>query len=80
MKGPLILVAALLVLGFVLFKQTERFEPEFLDKRQVRKTVAAEDSAYAQQTNHMEHAPYSMAPIKGTESPFQVNMFKAHIE
>jgi hypothetical protein len=80
MKGPLILVAALLVLGFVLFKQTERFEPEFLDKRQVRKTVAAEDSAYAQRTNHMEHAPYSMAPVEGTESPFQVNMFRAHIK
>ena len=80
MKGPLLLTAALIFLGFVLWKQTERFEPEFLDKRQVRKTVAVESSSYEQMTNHMTPSSYSMAPVEGTPSPFQVNMFRAHIK
>ena len=79
MKGPLLFVAALLVLGFVVMKQTERFQPEFLDKAQVRKTVAVEDSSYEQMTNHMNTASYSMGPIGGTPSPFQVNQYRAHI-
>jgi hypothetical protein len=80
MKGPLLLVAALLVLGFVVMKQTERFQPEFLDKTQVRKTVSVEDSSYEQMTNHMTLTPYSMGPIEGTPSPFQVNQYRAHIQ
>jgi hypothetical protein len=80
MKGPLLFVAALIVLGFVVMKQTERFEPEFLDKRGVRKTVAVEDSSYEQMTNHMDFASYSMGPIEGTPSPFQVNQYRAHIQ
>jgi hypothetical protein len=80
MKGPLLLVAALLVLGFVVMKQTERFQPEFLDKTQVQKTVSVEDSSYEQMTNHMNLAPYSMGPIAGTPSPFQVNQYRAHIQ
>jgi glucose-6-phosphate 1-dehydrogenase len=80
MKGPLLLVAALLVLGFVVMKQTERFQPEFLDKKQVQKTVSVEDSSYEQMTNHMTLAPYSMGPIEGTPSPFQVNQYRAHIQ
>lgn len=78
MKGPLLLVAALLVLGFVVMKQTERFQPEFLDKTQVRRTVNTEDSSYEQMTNHMSHAPYSMGPIAGTPTPFRVNQYTAH--
>lgn len=80
MKGPLLLVAALLVLGFVVMKQTERFQPEFLDKKQVQKTVSVEDSSYEQMTNHMTLTPYSMGPIEGTPSPFQVNQYRAHIQ
>jgi hypothetical protein len=80
MKGPLLLVAALLVLGFVVMKQTERFQPEFLDKTQVQKTVSVEDSSYEQMTNHMNLAPYSMGPLAGSPSPFQVNQYRAHIQ
>jgi hypothetical protein len=57
----------------------EKFQPEFLDKTQVRKTVAVEDSSYAQRTNHMEPAPFSMGPISGMETPFQVNQYRAYI-
>ena len=80
MKVPLLFVGALLVLGFVLWKNTERFQPVFLDKAQVRKTVGVENSSYDQQTNHMDLAPYSMGPIAGTPSPFQVNQYRAHIQ
>jgi len=80
MKVPLLFVGALLVLGFVLWKNTERFQPEFLDKAQVRKTVGVENSSYDQRTNHMDLAPYSMGPIAGTPSPFQVNQYRAHIQ
>lgn len=58
----------------------EKFQPEFLDKTQVRKTVAVEDSSYAQRTNHIDPAPYSMAPVQGVETPFQVNQYRAYIE
>jgi hypothetical protein len=80
MKGPLLFVAALLFLGFVLMKNTERFQPEFLDKAQVRKTVADENSSYAQRTNHMDMETFSMGPVAGTPSPFQVNQYRAHIQ
>ncbi len=80
MKGPLLFAAALIILGFVLWKTTERFQPEFLDKRQVQKTVGVEDSSYSQQTNHMDMSPYSMGPIEGSQSPFQVNQYRAYIQ
>jgi hypothetical protein len=64
----------------VVWKTTERFQPEFLDKSQVRKTVGVERSAYEQQTNHMDPASYSMGPLAGSPSPFQVNQYRAHIQ
>jgi hypothetical protein len=57
----------------------EKFQPEFLDKTQVRKTVANEDSSYAQRTNHLDPAPYSMGPIEGVETPFQVNQYRSYV-
>jgi hypothetical protein len=57
----------------------EKFQPEFLDKTQVRKTVAVEDSSYAQRTNHLDPAPYSMGPIQGVETPFQVNQYRSYV-
>ena len=80
MKATLLFVGALILLGLVLWKTTERFQPEFLDKKQVLRTVSVEDSSYQQRTNHMDLAPYSMGPIEGTPSPFQVNQYRAHIQ
>lgn len=72
---------ALLVVFLVMrVSVQEKFQPEFLDKTQVRKTVAVEDSSYAQRTNHMDPAPYSMGPVQGMETPFQVNQYRAYIE
>jgi hypothetical protein len=74
------LLLAVVAVGFLLFASTrERFQPEFLDKTQVQKTVAVEDSSYRQDTNHVNPAPYSMGPIAGVQSPFQVNQYKAYI-
>ena len=68
------------VLGFVLYASRERFQPEFLDKRQVQRTVATENSHYAQVTNHMSPTPYSMGAPAGMQTPFQVNQYKAYIQ
>jgi hypothetical protein len=75
----LLLVAALLVVALVMMKTTERFQPEFMDKSQVKKTVAVENSSYAQTTNHADLAPYSMGPIAGIETPFRVNQYTSYI-
>jgi hypothetical protein len=58
----------------------EKFQPEFLDTKQVARTIALEDSSHAQTTNHMKPAPYTMGPISGSESPWQVNQYKSYIQ
>ena len=73
------LLVAMAVLAVVLYMTRERFQPEFLDKRQVQKTVATENSSYAQQTNHMHYAPADMGAIQGIQTPFQVNQYKAYV-
>jgi hypothetical protein len=79
MKNLLLLVAAILILALVMLKTTEKFQPEFLDKAQVRKTVAVENSSYAQVTNHADLAPYSLGPINGIETPFRVNQYTSYV-
>ena len=80
-KNLLLFVAAAIVLGLAVRKVTEGFgtEAEFLDKKQVLKTVLTEDSSYDQRTNHMEYAPYSVGQIEGMPTPFRVNMFNAYV-
>jgi hypothetical protein len=79
MKEWILLVAAMIVVGFVLWDKTERFQPEFLDKRQVANTVKTQSSSYSQMTNHLDPAPYSMGPIQGVQTPFQVNQYRAYV-
>jgi hypothetical protein len=80
MKQWILLVIALLVIGLVLQKfVTERFQPEFLDRTQIAKTIAVEDSSYDQRTNHMDPSPFSMGPIQGMQTPFQVNQYTAYV-
>ena len=80
MSPTLFLVVAIVLLAVVLWQSRERFQPEFLDKRQVQKTVASEDSHYSQVTNHMSPSPAQMGPISGMASPFQVNQYKAYVQ
>jgi hypothetical protein len=80
MKQWILLVIALLVIGLVLQKfMTERFQPEFLDRTQIAKTIAVEDSSYDQRTNHMDPSPFSMGPISGMQTPFRVNAYTAYV-
>jgi hypothetical protein len=79
MTNWLLLAAGLLLIALVMMKTTERFQPEFLDKAQVRKTVSVENSSYAQTTNHVDLAPYSMGPINGIETPFRVNQYTSYV-
>jgi hypothetical protein len=79
MNPILYLLVAMALLAVVLYMTRERFEPEFEDRSQVEKTVRSELSSYAQQTNHMNHAPANMGPIHGMQTPFQVNQYKAYV-
>lgn len=79
MNPTTLLVVALLVLIVVLYVGRERFQPEFLDKRQVQRTVSTEHSSYEQMTNHMDPAPVAMGPIQGMETPFQVNQYRSYV-
>ena len=81
-KNVLLLVAALIVLGFAVRKVTEGFgtEAEFLDKKQVAHTVMVENSSYNQVTNHLRPSVETFGPVSGTPSPFQVNQYRAHIQ
>jgi hypothetical protein len=76
----LFLVVGLLLVGMVLWKTTEKFQPEFLDRTQIAKTIAVEDSSFDQKTNHMDPSPYSMGPIEGSQTPFQVNQYRAYVQ
>jgi len=81
MNHYLLFGLALVALWFVL--QTfskEKFQPEFLDTRQVAKTISKEDSSYEQSTNHMTPAPYDMGPVQGTPSIWQVNQYRSYIK
>ena len=79
MNPVVYLLAALVLIAFVLYARRERFQPEFLDKTQVDTTVARELSSYAQQTNHVDPYSANMGPITGMETPFQVNQYKAYV-
>ena len=79
MKNWLFLALAVVLIAFVLLKSREHYQPEFLDKTQVDRTVAVEGSSYAQTTNHAIPAHYSLGPIQGVETPFRVNQYRAYV-
>jgi hypothetical protein len=79
MKPWVFLLAALLIVGAVVATSVEKFQPEFLDRTQIAKTIAVEDSSYDQRTNHLDPAPYSTASVQGIETPFQVNQYTSYM-
>ena len=79
MKPTTVLVVALFALMLVLYLGREGFQPEFLDKTQVQRTVALETSSHAQTTNHMRAAPADLGPVHGLQTPFQVNQYKSFV-
>ena len=79
MKPWAFLVLALVLLGLLLVRSQERFQPEMLDKRQVDRTVSTQFSSYAQETNHMPSAAGYSGRVEGIATPFQVNQYKAFV-
>ena len=81
MSTPFLILAVAVIVAFrfILRSHLERFQPEFLDKRQVRRTVGTETSSYNQATNHLEMKHISMGPLEGVATPFQVNQYRAHV-
>jgi hypothetical protein len=75
----LFLAAAFLVAVLVLMKTTERFQPEFLDRTQIAKTLAVQDSSYDQQTNHLNPIPVQRESLHGIETPFRVNQYTSYV-
>ncbi len=73
------LLAGMGILALVLYFTREHYSLEFNDYTQEKKTLATEDSSYAQNTNHMQFAPANMGPIQGMQTPFQVNQYKAYV-
>ena len=75
----LLLAAAILVAVLVMMKSTERFQPEFMDKSQVARTIALENSSYNQQTNHLDPISSNRGSINGIETPFRVNQYTSYV-
>jgi hypothetical protein len=75
----LLLAAAFLVAVLVVMKTTERFQPEFLDRTQIAKTLAVQDSSYDQHTNHLNPIPVQRESIEGIETPFRVNQYTSYV-
>jgi hypothetical protein len=78
---PWLLIAGLVIAAVLMMQQTrEKFAAEFIDKTQDKRTISVEDSSYAQVTNHAVPRHYSMGPIEGIQTPFQVNQYKAYVK
>ena len=77
---PWMLIAGLVIASILLMQTREKFALEFIDKTQDQRTVQVEDSSYAQVTNHALPSHYSMGPIEGVQTPFQVNQYKAFVK
>jgi hypothetical protein len=75
----LLLAAAFLVVVLIMMKTTERFQPEFLDRTQIARTLAVQDSSYDQQTNHLNPIPVQHESIHGIETPFRVNQYTSYV-
>jgi hypothetical protein len=80
MTPTLYLLIGIVVLAFVLMSSRERFRPEFLDTRQVKRTIATEDSHYEQYTNHMNPSGGVPGSLGGMPTPFRVNQYTAYLQ
>jgi hypothetical protein len=75
----LLLAGAFLVAVLVMMKTTERFQPEFLDRTQIARTIAVEDSSYNQRTNHLDPISSNRGSLNGIETPFRVNQYTSYV-
>jgi len=78
MSTLMYLVIAMVLIGLVLMPK-ERFQPEFLDKTGVDRTVQRERSSHEQLTNHMDPAAFNAGPIAGNPTIFRVNQYSSYV-
>jgi len=69
-----VLLAVVVLVGYVLMQSKETFVPEFLEQGNVKATSETRQSSYAQKTNHFAMTPSVTEPVPGVETPFRVNM------
>lgn len=79
MKPWLFLIGAMILLGFLLVRSRERFQPEMLDRSQVARTLATQFSSYEQMTNHMPAPAGYSGRVAGIPTPFRVNQYTASV-
>ena len=73
-----IIVSLVMIMG-ILYRNTEPFVPEFLDKTAVKRTADTKHSSYEQRTNHTIPPAGPHVPIQGVESSYRVNAFNSFI-
>jgi ribosome maturation protein Sdo1 len=71
------LLAAIVVVGYVLTTSKEGFVPQFLEQGNVKATSDTRQSSYEQKTNHFVMTPSKPEPVPGVETPFRVNMYNS---
>jgi hypothetical protein len=71
------LLAAIVVIGYVLTTSKEGFVPQFLEQGNVKATSDTRQSSYEQKTNHFVMTPSKPEPVPGVETPFRVNMYNS---
>jgi flagellar basal body-associated protein FliL len=69
-----VLLAVVVLIGYVLMGSKESFVPEFLEQGNVKATSGNRQSSYDQKTNHFVMTPSKPEPVAGVETPFRVNM------
>lgn len=69
-----VLAIVLLLLIYILSKVSGA--PEKTESAGVDQSKPS--SSYEQKTNHFPKTPYSLGPIQGSESPYQVNQWASY--
>jgi hypothetical protein len=77
---PLLLIlAGIVVLVGLLYKNVEPFVPEFLEQTGVKRTDDRKHSSYDQTTNHVFPVSGPEVPIQGVPSSYRVNQFNSFV-
>jgi len=72
-------LAALVLLYFILNRKTETFAMEFVDRSNEKRTDDTRASSYNQETNHFKPTVPLDEGTPGIPTPYRVNMFNSYI-
>ena len=77
---PLLLIlAGIVLLVGLLYKNVEPFVPEFLEQTGVKRTDNTKHSSYEQRTNHVVPVSGPEVPVQGVPSSYRVNQFNSFV-